>query len=209
MKRILNISALGIAAAVALAGCGGGGDAGTDNPAPSSSTQQSAPATNAGTAEIAAEHNAADTMFAHMMIPHHSQAIEMSNVLLEKGTVDQRVIDLAEQIKAAQGPEMEKLESMLQAWNEPEPMQSEGHSMGGSMDGMMSETQMDTLSTAEGTDAARLFLSQMMEHHKGAVAMAQEEVSDGENVQAIALAKDIIAAQESEIDEMTSILGTL
>lgn len=209
MKKNLSIPALGIAAAIALAGCGTGGDAGTGNPAPSSSTQESAPATNTGTAEAAVEHNAADTMFAQMMIPHHAQAIEMSNVIVEKDNIDQRVADLAEHIKAAQGPELEKLDSMLQAWGEPDPMQGEGHPMGGSMDGMMSEGQMGELSTAAGTDAARLFLTQMMEHHTGAVEMAEEEVSQGENEQAIVLARDMIVAQESEIDEMTSILRTL
>lgn len=209
MTRNLSIPALGFAAAIALAGCGAGGDAGTGNPAPSFVTQESAPVTNTGSAEAASEHNAADTMFAQMMIPHHAQAIEMSNVMLEKDNVDQRVADLAEQIKAAQGPEMETLDSMLQAWGESEPMHGEGHPMGGSMDGMMSEAQTSELSTAAGTDAARLFLTQMMEHHKGAVEMAEEEVRQGENEQAIVLARDMIAAQESEIDEMRSILGTL
>ncbi len=43
-------------------------------------------------------------MFASMMIEHHTQAIEMSDTLLSKDGIDERVTALAEQIKAAQEP---------------------------------------------------------------------------------------------------------
>ena len=55
-------------------------------------------------------------MFARMMIPHHQQAIEMSDMILAKQGIDPRVIDLAKQIKAAQGPEIEKMQGWLNQW---------------------------------------------------------------------------------------------
>ncbi len=45
-----------------------------------------------------------DTMFVTMMIPHHEQAIEMSDIVLAKSGLDPDVANLAQQIKAAQGP---------------------------------------------------------------------------------------------------------
>nr|WP_026533615.1 DUF305 domain-containing protein [Arthrobacter sp. H14] len=220
MKRPMTISALALAGTIALAGCGT--DSGTENAGPSaspSSTQQESSPAQAQSVE----HNAADTKFAQMMIPHHSQAIEMSGMLLSKEGIDPRVVELAEQIKAAQGPEIEQLEGMLQTWGEPTSTMAEGHSMEsmdegdsmesmesmGEMDGMMSAGQMEKLAKAEGEEAARLFLTQMMDHHMGAVAMAEKQVKNGQNEEAIALAKDIIAAQEAEMKEMKEILGTL
>lgn len=57
--------------------------------------------------------------FVHMMIPHHQQAIEMSDIVLAKQGVDPQVTDLAKQIKAAQGPEIEKLQGWLNQWGMP------------------------------------------------------------------------------------------
>ncbi|WP_234714477.1 DUF305 domain-containing protein, partial [Mycobacterium tuberculosis] len=55
-------------------------------------------------------------MFVTMMIPHHEQAIEMSDILLAKDGADPRVVELAEQIKAAQGPEIDKMLGWLEDW---------------------------------------------------------------------------------------------
>jgi uncharacterized protein (DUF305 family) len=76
-------------------------------------------------------------------------------------------------------------------------------------DGMMSEDDMQALEGATGPDAGALFLEQMIQHHKGAVDMAQEEVDNGQNSDAVALAETIIDAQTEEIATMKEILATL
>ncbi len=58
-------------------------------------------------------------MFARQMIPHHQQAIQMSDMILAKQDIDPRVVDLAKQIKAAQGPEIEKMQGWLDQWGMP------------------------------------------------------------------------------------------
>ena len=63
------------------------------------------------------------------------------------------------------------------------------------MTGMMSGDDLTKLDAAQGTDAAKLFLSQMIAHHEGAVEMANAEVRSGKNAEAVALAKDIAASQ--------------
>ncbi|GAA3313506.1 DUF305 domain-containing protein [Arthrobacter ramosus] len=163
-----------VAIAIALAGCSAGG------------------------------HNAADAGFARMMIPHHAQAVQMSDVMLTKNDIPAQVTALAGRIKAAQGPEIEKMTGWLTDWNEPVGM-SGGHAM----NGMVDNQDIAKLEAAQGREAARLFLNHMIAHHQGAVAMAQKEGTDGMNADALKLSRDIVTAQESEIKEMQDLLSTL
>ena len=171
-------------------------------------------------------------MFAHMMIPHHRQAIEMSDMVLAKQGIDPRVIDLAKQIKAAQGPEIDTMQGWLNQWgmsgmpgmpNMPGAPSDHGGmhgsgtmtmpmpsgSMMPGMDGMMSPADMQALQTAQGVEASKLYLTQMIKHHQGAISMAQNEIKDGQSADAVALAKSIATSQQKEIDTMNQILSTL
>jgi uncharacterized protein (DUF305 family) len=200
MKKFVTLSAATVAAVIALAGCstgsGGGSMPGMDHGS-SGTSSSSAPA-------AAVDHNAADTMFAQMMIPHHAQAVEMSDVMLKKPDIPASVTALATKIKAAQGPEIEKMAGWLTSWSEPTTMP-----FGHSMDGMMGEDDMKKLAAAQGTEAAKLFLTQMIAHHEGAVMMAKTESTDGKNPDAVQLSKDISTAQEAEIQKMKDLLATL
>ncbi|MGN5236623.1 DUF305 domain-containing protein [Rhodococcus sp. SJ-3] len=208
-KKFLAVSATALAVVFAAAACS---DSGTD------ATATSSPATSSATtsaAEEAAAHNDADVMFAQMMLPHHAQAIEMSDMMLVKEDIPTEVTVLAEQIKAAQGPEIEQLESWLEQWGEPTLMPQEDHDMPGmddnmsGMEGMMSEQDMQALADAQGTDAAQLFLTQMIAHHEGAVAMAQNEIDDGQFPDAVSMARAIVETQQQEIDTMRQLQTTL
>ena len=204
-KKLLSLSATAIAAAIALAGCGtggGSGSSGTSMPGMDhGGSSRSAPSTGAPAA--ATDHNAADVTFAQMMIPHHAQAVEMSDMILVKQDIPAEVTDLATKIKAAQGPEIETMTGWLKSWNEP--TMPSGHSM----EGMVGEEDMKKLEAAQGTEAAKLFLSQMIAHHEGAVTMAKTEGTAGKNADAVSLSKAIVTAQEAEIQEMQKLLGTL
>lgn len=200
MKKSLTVSATIVAAMLALAGCSTGTDGGSmpgmDHSGPTASSME---ATVAG-----GEHNSADTMFAQMMIPHHVQAVEMSDIMLAKTDLDAKITALATDIKAAQGPEITKMTTWLGAWGEPTTMSG---SM--SMNGMMSAADLDKLKAAQGNEASKLFLTQMIAHHEGAVEMAQSEVTGGKNAVAVALAKSIVASQETEIKDMKALLAAL
>lgn len=209
MKKTLTISAAAIAAAIALAGCSAGSEAGSSatsgmpgmNHGSSAMPSTSAPSTSAA---ASADFNDADTMFAQMMIPHHTQAVAMSETMLKKEGIPAVVTDLATKIKAAQGPEIEKMTGWLQSWGQPTEMPS-AHSM----EGMMGEDDMAKLEAAQGTEAAKLFLTQMIAHHEGAVMMAKTETTAGKNADAVQLSKDIVSSQEAEIQEMKDLLATL
>ena len=162
-----------------------------------------------GSAAASADVDSADRMFVVMMIPHHQQAIEMSDTLLAKDGVDARVRALAQQIKDAQGPEIEKMKGWVRDWGTAQstPMMSGG--AGGTGDGMMSGSDMTALTSATGKDASKLYLQQMIVHHQGAVAMARSVLSDGRNSGVATLARGIVAGQTAEIATMQQILGTL
>ena len=154
--------------------------------------------------------NAADVMFVEMMIPHHEQAIEMADIVLAKDDIDPAVIVLATDIKAAQGPEIDLMESWLADWGLPSMAGTGGMGDGGhgdhGGDGMMSDDDMRALADADGAEASRLFLEQMIEHHEGAIEMAQNLVDDGENGEVRQLGEAIITAQKAEIELMRELL---
>lgn len=207
MKKSVTNSATVFAVALALAGCATGSGA-ADTSRPSGATDYPNPLATAPPLDEVI-HNAVDSTFVQGMIAHHRQAVEMSEIILRKQDVDPRVTALADEIKAAQAQEISTMTRWLTTWNEPEQMAS-GHATGGhSMTGMMSQEDLDELKAAPGTEAAKLFLGQMITHQQGAVTMAKTAVANGENVHVIALSKDIISFQEAEIQEMQTLLGTL
>jgi uncharacterized protein (DUF305 family) len=201
--KTLSIAAA-LAASLGLAGCtantGSGNsmpmDHGNSNPTSSVSMM---PGANA-------DHNQADIMFAQMMIPHHAQAVEMSGIILAKPDMPAEVTALATKIKAAQAPEIEQMTGWLTGWNVPTMMSD--HS-GHGMSGMVDDAGIDKLTSATGTEAARLFLEQMIGHHEGAIDMAQQEISAGKFPDAVKLGHDIVAAQQAEITQMKQLLATL
>lgn len=179
-----------------------------------SGTSATGPAATAGVMA----HNDVDIRFAQGMIPHHAQAIEMSDMLLAKEGIDPSVVRLAEQIKAAQSPEIDQMNGWLSEWgvdtsatppssgSMPDHDMSAGGMPGMSGDGMMSDDDMAALQNAQGAEAARLFLTQMIEHHNGAIMMAQQEIDAGKFPATVDLARSIVSAQQQEIVTMEQIL---
>jgi uncharacterized protein (DUF305 family) len=205
-KKITLAGAGALVALVVTAGCSSS-DSGNEHRAEHST---SVSATASPTAPAAAEaHNDADVMFAQQMIPHHTQAIEMSDTLLAKQGIDPRVTELANQIKAAQGPEIQQMQGWLTQWGTPSMPPMSGHGDMPGMSGIMSEQDMTALKDAQGVDAGKLFLTQMITHHKGAITMAQSEIKDGQYPPAVEMARAIVTTQQQEIDTMNGILGSL
>ncbi|WP_158866834.1 DUF305 domain-containing protein [Leifsonia sp. AG29] len=198
--RLIAIASGALLTAAALTGCAAGssenGSRMDDMPGMDDRASSSGSTTS--------EHNQADVTFARDMVAHHQQAIEMSDTLLAKQGVDSRVTELAQKIKAAQQPEIDTMNSWLATWDRKAGMGDMGMS-----DGMMSRQDMDALTNASGSDAAKLFLSQMIQHHQGAVTMATTEIEKGQATDAVALAKKIVAAQTAEIGTMKGLLASL
>ncbi|MGA5466736.1 DUF305 domain-containing protein [Mycobacterium sp. NPDC050041] len=207
-----------VAVGVAVSACS---NTASDTQASSStSAAASAPSTSAASSDAA--HNDADVAFAQGMIPHHQQAIEMSDMLLGKQGIQPQIVTLANQIKNAQAPEIDQMQGWLQQWGAGSTPASSstpmpGHDMsGGDMSqmptgsghGMMSDADMAALQNAQGTEAGRLFLTQMIKHHEGAITMAQQEIDSGQFPAAVDMARAIVSSQQQEITTMQGLLKT-
>jgi uncharacterized protein (DUF305 family) len=193
-SRSFFIAAGVLASSLVLAGC---------SAVTNSSSPESSPATST-TAEASSAFNDSDVAFTMGMVEHHEQAIEMAQTVLDKDNIDPRVTDLAQNIKDAQGPEIDLMNDWIEKWEVPmDDMSGMDHGMA------MTDEDMTALDEATGLGASKLFLTQMTVHHNGAIEMAQTELDAGENPDVLTLAQNIIDAQTSEIDTMQSLLTQL
>lgn len=194
MKRKTLVSAASLLAVGLLAtGC-----TTVNVAAPSNPVQSHEMHAHAGDGEF----SGMDLMFAQMMIPHHQQAIDMSE-LAETRAENASVKKLAEEIKAEQDPEIEQMLAWLEAAGASTDMGHEMH-----MDGMLDETEMTALGEATGVEFDRLYLEGMIAHHEGAIAMAQM-ILDSENPEVKALGKAIVESQTAQIEYMRELLAQL
>lgn len=200
MKRTpyLALPLLALAGALTLSACGDGGTAGS-----------SAGEHGGGhvTESDSGKGSDADVAFAAGMVPHHEQAVEMSEIVLAKNPPAE-VADLAREIQAAQSPEIQQLNAILADLGaSSDPGAHGGHS--GRHGGMMSEQELAALRAATGKEAARLFLTAMIAHHEGAIEASDAEIADGEHEPAVQLAEQIKRAQAAEIVRMREMLARL
>lgn len=142
------------------------------------------------------EFSTSDINFAEMMIPHHEQAIEMSEIAF-KNTVNPEVLQLAQEIKDAQAPEIDSMKS----WAGVKVSTHAGHMM----DGMLSKDELNALQEASGAEFDQLFLQGMIKHHQGAIEMAAD-VKDSKSKVVADLSAAIIKQQEIEISRMQELL---
>ena len=143
-----------------------------------------------------------EIMFAQMMIPHHEQAISMSETALKKSR-NQALLKLSNQIKSLQGTEKSQLAYWLKATDSSMTMD---HDM--QMSGMLTTKELASLKRLTGTQFDRTFLQLMIKHHQGAIEMV-DLISDSKNLEAKALAKAIKSAQSKEITSMKLLLKKL
>ncbi|NDD97091.1 MAG: DUF305 domain-containing protein [Actinobacteria bacterium] len=194
MKK--NHSLIAIALVVVLVACGSNSSdttGGSDTTTASESTMNS--------------FNDADVMFAQMMIPHHEQAIEMSDIALDPTVgASQQILDLATQIKAAQDPEITQMKNLLTAWNMPIAAES-GMDHSSMMSGMMSSDEMAELGKKMGKDFDVAWAEAMIAHHEGAIEMANTVLDDGTNAEIRELAQVIVKGQQAEIETLQSIVA--
>lgn len=197
MKRTLVLSALAVASTLALAACGEATESGNTD---ATTSATSTATTTAETTETTTATTEADGEI--------SADYNDADIMFAQGVID------------AQGPEIDRMNAMLEAWGQQPVTDSGGmgtmdemggmdHGEMGGMSGMMSQEDMTALEEAQGTEAARLYLEQMTAHHEGAVDMARDEVADGQNPHAITLAEQIINDQEAEIAQMQQMLTDL
>ena len=140
-----------------------------------------------------------ELMFASMMIPHHSQAITMSDLALAN-TTNPEILSFATAIRDAQAPEIAQMQSWLDESN-----YSESHAHHMDMGGMLSDEELAELSTSKGSAFDRLFLQGMIAHHEGALDMLSM-IKNSTNSEVKKLYNDILTSQSAEIEAMKALL---
>ena len=154
-----------------------------------------------------AGYNADDVAFATTMIPHHQQAVELSEMAPDRST-NAELITLAQQISAAQQPEINAMKVFLVQWSDGAGNPTSSHAgHGNTMQGMVDAATMTELAARSGAEFDQLWLESMISHHQGAIEMAKAEIANGDNVDAKALATNIVTTHEAEIGQMKQMLG--
>ena len=204
MNSKLHFATALAAGSILFAACGGDDDNGSSNGSTAAPVTSAASATS--TPAGSADFNDADVEFAQMMIVHHQQAVAMADIALDPTrTARPEVVDLATRIKAAQDPEIQQMTSWLSEWGRPVEMDMDMGDM--EMEGMMSDEEMAELGSLTGAEFDTAFMEMMIRHHQGAIAQAETAKADGSNPDVLALADEIITAQQAELAAMQQLLA--
>lgn len=169
----------------------------------------------------------ADIDFMSHMIGHHAQALVMSGWAPTHGA-SPSVRILAERIINGQQDEIATMQRWLRDRGKPVPearpmgmtmsmddstSASSGHAMHEMlMPGMLTETQMMELDHAQGGEFDRLFLTYMIQHHKGAVSMVKDLLGSygaAQDETVFKFANDVSVDQSTEIARMERMLASL
>ena len=195
--KIVGIAVATMAATVTLAGCT------INSGTPDGSMMGSDSHNGMMGSSNSSEFSTTDVMFAQMMIPHHQQAVEMSDLALTTST-NPDVLALAQKIRDAQAPEIALMTSWLDTAGANTTM---GHSMDDmGMDGMLSGDEMTALKAATGTDFDTLYLQGMIGHHEGALQMVTM-IANSSNADVKKLGAAIVTSQTAEIAQMKTLLA--
>ncbi len=154
-----------------------------------------------------------DVAFVQMMVLHHRQALDLARLVGDR-TDNRELVQAAQRITAAQSAEILLMAQWLTERSVDVPAADadagdydhaeHGHA---GMQGLLTDERMDELADAEGPAFDRLFVEGMVEHHEGAIAMAEYVLSHGTDPRVNELATDIVAEQGAEIARLQALLA--
>ena len=162
------------------------------------------------------DYTAADARFMTGMIHHHAQAVLIAG-WAPTHEASPSLITLCQRIVVGQGDEIALMRRWLRDRHEPVPDPNASHRMMPEMDpatmmpGMLTGEQLAQLDHARGREFDRLFLTFMIQHHKGAITMVNELFGQGagEQEKVFRFASDVFADQTTEIARMQKMLAAL
>ena len=172
---------------MALAGCSKDGSMGMDHEGHSS--------------EASGDLSSDEIMFLQMMIPHHQQAIDISDLAITK-SADAELLALAKSIRDEQAAEIVTMKAWLDAAGaDLDP----GHSMGHGMGGMLGDSELAALKAATGKSFDLLWLKGMTGHHDGAIDMAAM-IENAKNPEIKSFGQAIVSSQSEQNKAMAAML---
>jgi len=226
ITKTLSISSLALIAAVGVCACGRTTDQTTGQPAPAGKAQAAAPAivqpgapgqASTVVAKVPAFHDNnytdADVKFMQGMIHHHNQALLMA-AMIRTHTASPELIAMGQKIQLSQSGEIQAMKEWLTARKQSVPMiMADGtvmdHGDMAPMPGMLTPQQMKALDTARGAKFDELFLTGMIQHHKGALKMVADlrEAGGGKEPNIGDFLNEVDNDQRMEIVRMYGLLG--
>ena len=186
LKRAITTIFIAILA-LSLSGCASASNKGMDH--------------EGHTAGASGDLSSDDVMFLQMMIPHHQQAIDISDLALTK-SADAQLLALAKDIRDEQAAEIVKMKSWLKDAGADLEM---GHSMDHSMGGMLSDSELAALKAATGKSFDLLWLKGMTGHHDGAIDMAAM-IENAKNPEIKSFGQAIVSSQSEQNKQMAAML---
>lgn len=161
----------------------------------------------------------AEAGFARDMQVHHAQAVDMAMIIRDRSD-DRAIRYLAYDIALTQQEQIGEMHGWLAQWRLPQTGKHQamawmsdhaGHrdsttSSPMAMPGMATTTQLQRLRELRGEEAEILFLTLMIHHHRGGVAMARAVVVRTNRPEVRELAKTMVAGQTKEINQMQGLL---
>lgn len=148
-------------------------------------------------------HNEVDVHFLGMMVPHHEQAIDMSDVLLASDVDDAQVRDLAQRIKDGQERENEQMRAWADEWGIQKDMDLHSNHIA---NGMFQPEELEEFSSLKGDQLRTTFLEMMHYHHQHVIEMTQGEIQNGAYAPLREMAQDMVDVQTAEMREMEELL---
>ena len=155
-------------------------------------------------ASAEADYNDTDVHFLGMMVPHHEQAIEMSDVLLASDVDDAQVRDLAQRIKDGQERENTQMRAWADEWGIQEDMEHHSKHIA---NGMFHPEQLKEFASLSGDELRTAFLEMMHFHHAHVINMTQDEIDRGAYAPLREMAQEMVDVQTAEMGEMEELLG--
>lgn len=188
MNRMIGIFAT-VIVSFALAGCGSSEPSagGTDTAMNMTTGESSVPF---------------DRAFIDSMIPHHRSAIAMAKAAQTEGLASPKLNMIAVDIQDSQQKEIDQMLAWREEWYGSRKLDpNAGEELGMTMEEMGMTHSSSDMKGSSGV-ADQMFASMMIDHHKGAIAMARMALERAQHPEIKTLARGIIAAQEREINIM-------
>ena len=173
--------------ALSISGCASASNKGMDHEGHSS--------------EASGDLSSDDVMFLQMMIPHHQQAIDISDLALTKST-DSELLALAKDIRDEQAAEIVTMKAWLDAAGADLEMD---HGASHSMSGMLSDSELAALEKATGKSFDVLWLKGMTGHHTGAIDMAAM-IENAKSAEIKSFGEGIVASQSAQNKAMAAMI---
>jgi uncharacterized protein (DUF305 family) len=145
-----------------------------------------------------------DVMFLQMMIPHHQQAVDISNLAISRSN-DAELVALATTIRDGQMAEITQMKGWLTASGDA---LTPPHAMGDGTGGMVSEADLATLKSLSGKAFDVSWLQKMIAHHEGAIHMVMM-IHDSPKGEMRTFGGGIDDVQSAQIKQMNAMLSRL